>query len=260
MSDSTSKFTGKADGYARHRPAYPEGALDYISSLADKKFMIADIGAGTGIFTRQLLQRGYSVAAVEPNADMRKKAEQELQGFAGFLSLNATAEDTKLAAQSIGLVTAAQSFHWFDQEKFRLECVRILRPGGTAVLLWNSRDPQSPMVEELAEICRQFCPAFKGFSGGRTDEWDEWFRRFFQDGKYVHRRFSHPLPFDRNGFIGRAMSASYAPDETMAGPFMEAVGTVFDRYQVVGMAMLPNQTDVYAGKVRTDELYTDYSV
>ncbi len=249
MNGSTSKFTGKAEEYARHRPAYPEEAMDYISSLADKKSMVADIGAGTGIFTRQLLQRGYSVTAVEPNADMRKKAEQDLKDFSCFLSVNATAEDTKLAAQSVGLVTAAQSFHWFDQEKFRLECIRILRPGGTVVLLWNSRDPQSPMVEELAEICQRFCPAFKGFSGGRTDDWDEWFRRFFQDGKYVHRRFPHPLPFDRKGFIGRAMSASYAPDEAMARPFIEAVGAVFDRYQTGGLVTLPNQTEVYAGKV-----------
>lgn len=34
--------------------------------------LVADIGAGTGIFTRLLLAHGFRVVAVEPNENMRK--------------------------------------------------------------------------------------------------------------------------------------------------------------------------------------------
>ena len=38
------------------------------------------------------------------------------------------------------MVTAGQAFHWFDREKERQEFVRILKPGGWVVLVWNDRD------------------------------------------------------------------------------------------------------------------------
>lgn len=84
--------------------------------------IVADIGSGTGILSRQLLVRGLHVIGVEPNNDMRNVAEQSLNIHSRFISINATAENTTLKENSVDLVTVAQAFHWFDKKAFKIEC------------------------------------------------------------------------------------------------------------------------------------------
>ena len=66
------KFSGKADDYARYRPSYPTELIEYLYETAQTD-SAADIGAGTGIFTRLLMNKPWKVTAVEPNADMLRK-------------------------------------------------------------------------------------------------------------------------------------------------------------------------------------------
>lgn len=64
--DNTKKFTNKADKYVSSRPSYPAKLMDYLYKevgFSDKS-KIADIGAGTGIFTRQLLERDSDVCCL----------------------------------------------------------------------------------------------------------------------------------------------------------------------------------------------------
>ncbi|NYE04285.1 16S rRNA A1518/A1519 N6-dimethyltransferase RsmA/KsgA/DIM1 with predicted DNA glycosylase/AP lyase activity [Bacillus niacini] len=84
--EPTDKFSGKTDVYSKSRPSYPNEYIDYLLSInsLNETSRVADIGSGTGILTRQLLERGVSVVAVEPNGDMRTKAEQDLQQFEHF--------------------------------------------------------------------------------------------------------------------------------------------------------------------------------
>ena len=44
--------------------------------------------------------------------------------------LESSGEATALPAHSVDLVTVAQAFHWLDEEKFKKEMMRILRPEG----------------------------------------------------------------------------------------------------------------------------------
>ena len=55
--DNTKKFTNKADKYVSSRPSYPTKLMDYLYNEVG----FSDIGAGTGIFTRQLLERDSDV-------------------------------------------------------------------------------------------------------------------------------------------------------------------------------------------------------
>lgn len=74
--DPTRRFSDRADAYARFRPSYPASAIDAIlAGLAPPATLeAADVGAGTGIASRLLGDRGVRVAAVEPNAAMRAAA------------------------------------------------------------------------------------------------------------------------------------------------------------------------------------------
>ncbi|HEY8427370.1 MAG TPA: methyltransferase domain-containing protein, partial [Sandaracinaceae bacterium] len=69
-------FTEQAGAYARARPGYPDALVDRLAARAGVRAgdPVADVGAGTGLFTRALAARGFAVTAVEPNAAMRAKA------------------------------------------------------------------------------------------------------------------------------------------------------------------------------------------
>src|SRR6478672_9476571 len=109
--DPTKRFSARADVYAKARPSYPREALEIlrVEYQLEKETSVADLGAGTGIFTRLLLESGALVYAVEPNADMRGEAERALHDDPRFRSVAGRAEDTTLPDASIDLVTAAQA-------------------------------------------------------------------------------------------------------------------------------------------------------
>ena len=165
-------------------------------------------------------------------------------------SVNGSAEHTTLSDGSIDLVTAAQAFHWFDPRLFRKECTRILKKDHFAVLVWNHRIDSAPLMEENAEVCRKFCADFHGFSGSRTRD-PALFRAFFRGGRYEELEFPHDLPLDLDAFIGRNLSASYAPlrGSEQYPLFIEALVELFRTYEREGRVLMPNVTRCYAGQV-----------
>jgi ubiquinone/menaquinone biosynthesis C-methylase UbiE len=249
---STDKFTDKAEVYAKYRPSYPLEYIEYLVSDAglNEDCIIADIGSGTGILSRQLLERGFTVIGVEPNDDMRTVAEQTLKTYSRFISIEATAENTTINDNSLDIVTVAQAFHWFDLKQFRLECQRILKQDGRVALVWNSRDASSDINKESADVCQKYCPNFKGFSGG-MEETPIAFQQFFKDGKYDIKYFRNDLQFNQIGFLGRYLSASYSPKKTDKeyNPFITALSDLFEKYSNNGEIVIPNITRSYLGSV-----------
>jgi len=249
---TTGNFTDKADIYAKYRPSYPNEYIDYLFSAnqLNSDRIVADIGSGTGIFSHQLLERGLHVIGVEPNNDMRNVAEQSLNIHSRFISINATAENTTLKENSVDLVTVAQAFHWFDKKAFKIECQRILKQKANVALVWNSRDLTSPIIKENAEICQKTCSNFKGFSGG-MEETSEVFNSFFNDGKYEFKKYQNDLLFDYEGFLGRNLSASYAPkkNDEEYKRFVFLLTELFEKYSKNGKIVLQNITRSYLGNV-----------
>ena len=247
------KFTGKADIYAKYRPTYPDSLMDYLYSQVgfQKSSVIADIGSGTGKFSQLLLQRGSLVYGVEPNEDMRRTAEKELSQYPDFISVDAPAESTGLEDSGIDFVTVAQAVHWFDRQRFRAVCKRILKEKGKVVLLWNMRDETSGLVRENEEIDRIYCPDFKGFSVGMGGESPEKYGDFFKDGICEYNVFPNDLVFDEEGFIGRNLSASYSPKvgEEKYQPYLSALKRLFAKYSNSGYLSMPNFTRTYVGEV-----------
>ena len=156
---NTKRFTGKAELYRKFRPSYTQELFQYLYSPQvgfSQDSVIADIGAGTGIFTRLLLERGSKVYAVEPNADMRETSKNDLAEYKNFVSVNASAENTGLDEASVDFITAAQAFHYFDREVFKQECRRILRPGGKVVIIWNDVDKYSELIQKNGNIIEKY--------------------------------------------------------------------------------------------------------
>lgn len=248
---NTEKFTEKAQTYEQYRPSYPQELMEYLYTQVgfSAGSVIADVGAGTGIFSRLLLQRGSRVLCVEPNAEMRSLAQQQLRQYERAEIINAPAERTQLEARSVDFITVAQAFHWFSPQAFACECRRILRPAGKVVLVWNSRVSTDPLTQALKELLHIWRPEFYGFSGG-TDTAKST-RDFFQKGTCIHHSFANDLQLTWEQFLGRQLSSSYALSEKDASypGFVQALKKLFDLYEKNGTVWMRMVTDSYVGEV-----------
>lgn len=247
------RFSGKSKTYAKFRPSYPEEFLSYLYNEIglSAESTVADIGSGTGIFTKQLLDKGSTVYAVEPNEDMRKVAEENLKEYKNFFSICAAAENTELENNSADFITVAQAFHWFDKDKFKEECKRILKPGGKIILVWNSRNTDSIITKENEKIDIEFCKNFKGYSGGISGPMNKENISLFFNGSFEEKKFDNPLRYDKDGFIGRNLSSSYAPKEGKENyeEYILALSDMFDKFSVNGMMEYPFYTQSYIGEL-----------
>lgn len=246
-----SKFDSKGNVYSKARPSYPEALFSYLLAerVISKDTVAADVGSGTGIFTIALSQFVNSVFAVEPNDDMRFKAEEKYKTIANITSINATAENTSLHDHSIDLVTVAQAFHWFDRGMFKDECKRILKPNGKVVLVWNDRDIESEIIKDNFMVNKKYCKDFKGSSNGIDFSKDS-FSDFF-NGEFEVIEFCNNLIYNREAFIARNLSSSYAPKENdlMYDEYIKSIKEVFDKHQTNGTVKYPYITRCYIGTI-----------
>lgn len=247
--DHTQIFSGLAADYTAGRPVYAKDFIDslYVQYGFSGDSTIADIGAGTGKLSRQLLDRGSYVYCVEPNDDMRNTAIRELGKYDGFHAVSGTAADTKLDDRSVDFVTTAQAFHWFDPFLFQKECKRILRNNGLVFLIWNMRDMSSDMNRKSFEIYSKYCPKFKGFGGG-IEQNDIRIQQFF-DNKYEYAEFDNPIFFDKNKFISRSLSGSYSLKDTDDdfNKYIEALHELYEQYAENDRLVMANKTVAYIG-------------
>ncbi|MDI6105671.1 methyltransferase domain-containing protein [Actinoplanes sp. NEAU-A12] len=143
-------FGGAADAYHRGRPPYPASAVEWAVPRRARR--VLDLGAGTGKFTRLLLEAGLDVVAVEPSAPMR----DHLAAVAGKAKIfEGTAESIPLPDDAVDAVVVAQAWHWVDPVRAVPEVARVLRPGGTLSLVWNVRDHSEPWVDLLDGVLRR---------------------------------------------------------------------------------------------------------
>jgi ubiquinone/menaquinone biosynthesis C-methylase UbiE len=151
-------FTAQAEAYARSRPDYPAALVGRLVRAAGVAAgdPVAEIGAGTGMFTRRLAEYGFALTAVEPNAAMRAHAPD----LPGVRWIDGTFERTGFADRSQRWVAAAQSFHWSDVPRALAEARRILRPGGALTVLWNYRQLDEPTVAWTLEAIQRVVPGF----------------------------------------------------------------------------------------------------
>lgn len=147
MSQRARSFDAAARLYAEARPDYPIAALDWL--LPPGAHRVLDLGAGTGKLTRQLVDRGLDVVAVEPSPALGA----ELSAYVPEADLRpGSAEQIPLTDGDVDAVLAGQAFHWFDQDRALPEIARVLRPGGRLGLLWNLDDDSVPWVHALANV------------------------------------------------------------------------------------------------------------
>ncbi|XXX81222.1 class I SAM-dependent methyltransferase [Sorangium sp. So ce134] len=170
-SDVGKAFDKLAAGYQAFRPHYPDESLVALCGILDRarsrtassRPTLVDVGAGTGILTRQLastLDSSWRIVGIEPNDDMRREAErstsdERISYQAGY------AESLPFGDGTVSAVVAAQAAQWFDRTKFYPECGRVLHPNGAVAILQNNRDwKRSRLLDEYEELLEAESPGY----------------------------------------------------------------------------------------------------
>lgn len=250
MLDPTKRFSNRVENYLRYRPRYPAEIISLLEKecALTRDSVIADVGSGTGFLSELFLRNGNRVLGVEPNAEMRAAGERLLAGHPNFTSINATAEATTLPDSSVDLITAGQAFHWFNREKARVEFQRILKPGGWVVIVWNTFPTgRSALVRAYDDVLVRYGTDYREVAKEIEDSGIE---KFFSPGAYIRARFDFQQTFDWEGFKGRLLSASYAPNADSANyePMLADLRQVFDSHQKDGTVVFDYDTVVYYGQ------------
>jgi ubiquinone/menaquinone biosynthesis C-methylase UbiE len=251
-SDPTKRFSDRVDNYVKYRPTYPPEVLDYLKSKCELSAdsLIADVGAGTGIFTKLLLDSDYKVFAVEPNQPMLDAAIEQLSGNKKFTPVSGTAGATTLPNHSIDMIVCAQAFHWFSNENTRVEFNRILKPNGKAALIWNNRAINTDQFSvEYDALLKNDSVDYNKVNHQNIKDID--FKVFFKDGKYIVKKFPNAQVFDEEGLIGRSFSSSYVPPQgsDKGNVFLKLLKELFDKYNEDGKITFHYQTEIYLGEV-----------
>lgn len=250
MLEPTKRFSNRVQNYLKYRPRYPSEIISLLEKecALTRDSVIADVGSGTGFLSELFLRNGNRVFGVEPNAEMRAAGERLLANYPNFVSIDATAEATTLPDSSVDLITAGQAFHWFDREKARVEFQRILKPDGWVVIVWNTFPTgRSALVKAYDDVLVRYGTDYREVAKEIEDSGIE---KFFPPGECKRARFDFQQTFDWEGFKGRLLSASYAPNADSADyePMLGDLRQVFDSHQKNERVVFDYDTVVYYGQ------------
>ncbi len=216
-------------------------------------WLVADIGAGTGISSKLFLNAGLRVIAVEPNEAMRAAADAWLGANPDFRSVDGTAEATTLSDRSVDVVACAQAFHWFDHAAIHREWSRVLRPGGLVVEFANCRRlTGSPFLEGYERLLREYGTDYVSVAERYPD--DDYLRRWFGAGWLGSIHLPNPQRIDFTTLRGRLLSSSYAPRPGQPGhdAMFHALHDLFQTTAIDGHVGFDYDTIAHIGTLPAD--------
>ena len=132
-------FGGDAAGYDAARPGYPEAVFELLSERCGlvPEAAVFEVGPGTGVATRPLLERGAKpLVAVEPDGRMAQFLRRRIPDPALQIVV-APFETADLGRADFDLGLSATAFHWLDEDVALPKVAALLRPGGWWAMMWN---------------------------------------------------------------------------------------------------------------------------
>lgn len=238
-------FLSDAEDYDRYRPGYPPEAVAWV--IGREQSTVIDIGCGPGNLTAQLMELGHFAIGVDPSTVMLQRASAK-----GLRVAGGSAEALPLRDACCDVVSAATSFHWFDQARAVPEMRRVLRPGGRVGLFTNIRDEQIDWVKELSEIIGSEEAMFVTLGGadGMETEWLTKLEGAGLFGSTEHRIFDLEQALTEEHLVGLVRSRSYIailPDDERVRILNEVVRLCREHPDLAGRAefSLPYKTHAF---------------
>lgn len=128
-------FEALVDDYDAARPTYPAALYDALPPLAGRRLL--ELGAGTGLGTAGLLDRGAGVVCTDLGPRMLGRLHAKHPQVPAVV---ARAEALPFADAAFDGVCGAQMWHWVDLPRAAAAVARVLRPGGWLAVWWNDVD------------------------------------------------------------------------------------------------------------------------
>jgi SAM-dependent methyltransferase len=240
-------FSSAADTYVRGRPDFPPASLAWLVEdlgLGAGKLAL-DLGAGTGKFTRVMLETGAAVIAVDPLPEM---IERLRAGLPQVDTIVAAADGLPFADESLDAVVCAQAFHWFATREALVEIHRVLKPGAVLGLIWNVRDQSIDWVSRLTTLMEPYEGDAPRYDHG---EWRKVFpgSRFgaLQAREFPHEHVGPP----ERVIVDRVASVSFVaalPESTRARLLDEVRALIAETPSLAGLPFvtMPYVTRAYS--------------
>jgi ubiquinone/menaquinone biosynthesis C-methylase UbiE len=251
MSGNIERFTGRVAEYEQYRERYdPDVILPRLREWCGltPEWVVADIGAGTGMLSDVFLANGNRVIAIEPNAEMRDACERRHAGESHLRVVDGTAETTTLPGASVEMVSAGRALHWFDLEKAMAEFRRILKSGGwVAVVALGRAEDGREENETFAQAMEELMPdRYRKQSYAVYDE----LKAMFPGGEFHHEEIRGEMQLDWRSLLGMTISMSHAPlpDDARYPEFERKLRGYFERFEKGGEVALATRCWVDAGR------------
>ena len=250
--NSKDRFTTRVDVYRKFRPRYPAAVLDLLRRECEMTpaSTIADVGAGTGMLAEIFLQQGNPVLAVEPNRAMRAACEDLRLRHPNLDCIDGSAEATGLPDRCADFVIVGQALHWFHLPRARAEFVRLLRPGGWCVVVYNDRRMGGDRFHDGYErlLCR-FGIDYRQVRSRYVDE--NKLAEFFAPANMHQAHLANAQELDLDGLRGRVLSSSYMPqqDHSEYAAMLRQIEELFAQCQQNGRVRLEYDCAVRYGKL-----------
>lgn len=250
--NSVARFDGRAEEYDRYRERYDAEELltplrEWMGLTPD--WVVADVGAGTGMLADVFLANGNRVIAIEPNAEMRATCARLHEGDARLELREGTAEATGVEDASVDVVSAGRALHWFDVERAMPEFRRVLKPGGWVVIVAAGRTERGREENEaLVKLMERFSfdapyreKAYKVYSTMED---------FFAGGEFRHYEHDGELRMNWDQLRGMTLSLSHTPrvDTPQFPEFERELREFYERYAVEGVVTLETRCWLNAGR------------
>ena len=248
----TERFSDRVESYRQHRPRYPAAIVDLLMRECglSTKTQIADIAAGTGLLAEIFLDCGNPVVTVEPNAPMRASCAELTMRYPRLVCVDGVAEATRLPANGVDMLMVGQAMHWFDLERTRAEFVRILRPGGWCVAVYNRRHLTGDDFHAGYDlILKRFGTDYQRVQGIHLHE--KQLVHFFAPADMLQTVLPNSQELTLDGLQGRILSSSYMPQtEDSRFPAMQReIEALFTRCQRSGTVRMEYDCAVSYGQL-----------
>ena len=136
-------FSEQADRYAQFRPSYPADLFRYLAALSKEQELVWDCGCGSGQAAVGLADHFDQVIATDSSEKQIENAVRHPK----VAYRQGPAEDSGLETKSVDLIVAAQSFHWFEWDRFYKEVKRVSKAGGVLAIWCYGLARISPEVD-----------------------------------------------------------------------------------------------------------------
>jgi len=153
-------FGGVAELYDRSRPSYPPALVDDVLEFAGVGPGEADraleVGAGTGKATVLFADRGVSVVALEPSAEMAAVARRNCAEYENVMIEQTEFERWRPDGHEFRFMFSAQAWHWVSADVRYVWARAALQAGGALAPYWNIPDWEAcELRDELREAYRR---------------------------------------------------------------------------------------------------------